>query len=389
MRTQVGIVGAGPAGLLLAQLLHRNGIESVVLERHSRDYVEARIRAGVLERGTVSLLGQAGVDQRMQREGLIHEGLSIAFGGRLERFDLKALTGGATVMIYGQTQITRDLIAARLASGGQLLFEAEALGVHDIDAAHPSIRFSHGGHEQVLECDFIAGCDGSHGVCRDSVPAGAIRSFEREYPFGWIGVLSETPPVSDELIYVNHERGFALCSMRSPTRSRYYVQCALDDEVRDWPDARFWQELKTRLPGEVAETLVTGPSLEKSITPLRSFVAEPMSFGRLHLAGDAAHIVPPTGAKGLNLAAADVGVLARALVAWYAEGDMSALDAYSDACLRRIWRAVRFSWWMTSLLHRFSDDAFARRLQLAELDYLATSTPPATTFAENYVGLPY
>ncbi len=344
MRTQVGIVGSGPAGLLLSQLLHRNGIDSVILERQSRDYVEARVRAGVLERGTVELLAEAGVDARMRREGLVHEGLSIAFDGRLERIDLKALTGGDTVMIYGQTEITKDLIDARLAADAKLIFAARDVSVHDFDSSHPTIRYSVDGNAQELQCDFVAGCDGFHGVCRESVPASAIKTYEREYPFGWIGVLSQTPPVSEELIYVNHERGFALCSMRSPTRSRYYVQCAPGDEVDAWPDQRFWDELRTRLPPEAAETLVTGPSLEKSITPLRSFVAEPMRFGRLYLAGDAAHIVPPTGAKGLNLAAADVRILSLAMIEFYASGAASLLDAYSDACLRRVWKAERFSW---------------------------------------------
>lgn len=388
MRTQVGIVGSGPAGLLLSQLLHRHGIASVILERQRRDYVEARVRAGVLERGTVELLAEAGVDGRMRREGLVHGGLSIAFDGRLERIDLKALTGD-TVMIYGQTEITKDLIDARLAAEADLIFEASDVSVHDFDSSHPSIRYTVEGNAQELHCDFIAGCDGFHGVSRQSVPTSAIKTYEREYPFGWIGVLSETPPVAEELIYVNHERGFALCSMRSRSRSRYYVQCALHDEVGAWPDERFWDELRARLPPDAAEGLVTGPSLEKSITPLRSFVAEPMRFGRLFLAGDAAHIVPPTGAKGLNLAAADVRVLSRALIEFYASGDESLLDGYSDACVGRVWKAERFSWWMTSLLHRFSDDEFARRLQLAELDYIATSTASARSLAENYVGLSY
>lgn len=388
MRTQVGIVGAGPAGLLLSQLLHRAGIDNVVIEQRSRAHVEARIRAGVLEAGTVALLDEAGVGERMHREGLVHEGFSIAFDGRRERIDLSGLTGGRTVMVYGQTELTKDLFEARLAAGGRLVFEAGNVAVHDFDGSSPHVSWRSGGTERTLHCDFIAGCDGFHGTCRRSVPAAALQTFERVYPFGWLGVLSDTPPVADELIYASHARGFALCSMRSRSRSRYYVQCSLEDQVEDWPDARFWDELRQRLPEDVAQAMITGPSIEKSIAPLRSFVAEPMRFGRLFLAGDAAHIVPPTGAKGLNLAAADVGVLSRALQAWYAHADAGPLEAYSASCLQRVWQAERFSWWFTSNTHRFGEDAFDRRIQRAELEYATGSPAGRRGIAENYVGLP-
>ena len=388
MRTQVGIIGAGPAGLLLSQLLHQQGIESVIVERQSRAHVEGRIRAGVIEQGTVNLLRQAGVNARMEREGLIHEGFSLAFAGRQERIDLHKLTGGSTVMIYGQTEITRDLIAARLAAGGALHFSTPAVAVEDYGTDRPRIIYQQNGKHQELYCDFVAGCDGYHGVARQSVQATKLTLFEKVYPFGWLGILADTPPVAHELIYANHERGFALCSMRSPTRSRYYVQCALDDKVENWSDDAFWAELRRRLPPATAETLITGPRLEMSIAPLRSFVAEPMRFGRLFLAGDAAHIVPPTGAKGLNLAVSDVCYLWRALTAFYGEGRTDLLDRYSDACLRRVWQAIRFSWWFTLLMHNF-DDPIGHRLQLAELDYLTNSVAGSTTLAENYVGLPF
>jgi len=388
MRTQVGIIGAGPAGLLLAQLLHRHGIESVILERQSRAYVEARIRAGVIEQGTVNLLREVGVNARMDREGLIHEGLALAFAGRQERIDLHKLTGGSTVMIYGQTEITRDLIEARLAAGGVLHFETPAVAVEDYLDGQPRIIYEQHGERKELRCDFVAGCDGSHGVARQSVAADKMTFFEKIYPFGWLGILADTPPVSEELIYANHERGFALCSMRSPTRSRYYVQCSLDDKVENWSDEAFWDELRRRLPPEAAARVVTGPRLEMSIAPLRSFVTEPMRFGQLLLAGDAAHIVPPTGAKGLNLAMSDVFYLSRALIAYYGEQRTDLLDRYSAACLRRVWQAIRFSWWFTMLMHKF-DDPIGYRLQLAELDYVTSSVAGSTTLAENYVGLPF
>lgn len=390
MRTQVGIIGAGPAGLLLSQLLHLKGIDTVVLERRSREYVLGRIRAGVLEQGTVDLLRSAGVAERLERESLIHGGIELAFGGRTQRIDMKSLTGGSVVTVYGQTEATKDLMDARDAMGGTLVYEAEEVTPHDFDGARPRLTYKKDGVTHELTCDYIAGCDGYHGVSRRSVPQDALKTFERAYPFGWLGLLSDTPPVSDELIYNNHERGFALCSMRSPTRSRYYIQCATDENVDDWPDDRFWDELRARLPAPVAEGLVTGASIEKSIAPLRSFVAEPLRFGRLFLAGDAAHIVPPTGAKGLNLAASDIFFLSRALTAAIEHGDNSFLERYSEDCLRRIWKAQRFSWWMTSLLHRFPESSpYERRLQQAELDYVTSSDAAATALAENYVGLPY
>jgi p-hydroxybenzoate 3-monooxygenase len=376
-RTQVAIIGAGPSGLLLSQLLHLHGVDNVVLERRSREYVAGRIRAGVLEQGTVELLLKAQVGERMLSERLVHDG-----------FALKGLTGD-TVSVYGQTEITRDLTAARIAAGASPIFEAGEVSVENLGGAHPSVRYSHGGRTHELSCDFIAGCDGYHGVCRRSVPAQAMRTFERTYPFGWLGILADVPPVSHELIYSNHERGFALCSMRSASRSRYYVQCPVEEKVEAWTDERFWDELRRRLPARVAEAVITGPSIEKSIAPLRSFVVEPLRFGRLFLVGDAAHIVPPTGAKGLNLAAADVRVLYQALVEYYRTGGTALIDGYSAQCLRRIWKAVRFSWWFTSATHKFSEDAFSHRLQLAELDYLSGSTAALTSLAENYVGLPF
>jgi p-hydroxybenzoate 3-monooxygenase len=389
MKTQVAIIGAGPSGLLLGQLLTRQGIGNVILEAKTPDYVLGRIRAGVLEQGMVDLLREAGASARMDREGHAHEGFTLAFDGRQERIDLKTLTGGKTVMVYGQTEVTRDLMEARAAAGALTIYEADNVQPHDIYTDKPRVTFVKNGETIELECDYIAGCDGFHGVSRKSVPADAIKVFERVYPFGWLGVLSKTPPVADELIYANHERGFALCSMRSAMLSRYYVQCPLDENLEEWSDERFWNELKSRLPKEVAARLVTGPSIEKSIAPLRSFVAEPMKFGRLFLVGDAAHIVPPTGAKGLNLAASDVSTLYHVLRKTYQEGRADLLEKYSEICLRRIWKAERFSWWMTSVLHKFGDDPFAQRIQLAELDYYTKSVAGRTTIAENYVGLPY
>jgi p-hydroxybenzoate 3-monooxygenase len=388
MRTQVGIVGAGPAGLLLSQLLHLQGIETVILERRSRAYVEGRIRAGVLEQGTVDLLDAAQVGERMHQRGLVHDGIELSFGGRRRRIDFRALTGKA-VTVYGQTEVTRDLIAARLAASGRIVFEAEDVAVRDFASDRPRISFRKDGKAQELQCDFIGGCDGFHGVCRDSVPRGALSVSERAYPFAWLGILAKTPPVSDELIYCHHERGFALFSMRSASLSRLYLQCAPDERLEEWPDERIWDELRLRLGGDAASALQSGPALEKSITPMRSFVAQPMRFGRLFLAGDAAHIVPPTGAKGLNLAVADVHVLAQALAAFYASGLTDLIEAYSDTCLGRVWKAQRFSWWMTSLLHRFPGrNPFDDQLQLAELDYVTGSRAASTALAENYVGLP-
>jgi p-hydroxybenzoate 3-monooxygenase len=387
--TQVGIIGAGPSGLLLSQLLSLNGIDNVVLEQRSREYVESRIRAGVLEQGTVDLLKTAGVGERLQRDGLVHEGFEIAFAGRRERIDLKGLTGGSTITVYGQTEVTKDLFEARLAAGGKIRCEAEHVAIQDIEGKRPRLRYRMNGRDRELDCEFVAGCDGFRGVSRASVPATALKTYERVYPFGWLGILSETPPVAHELIYANHPRGFALCTMRSRSRSRYYVQCAADEDVALWPDERFWDELRARLPPETAATLVTGPSIEKSVAALRSFVAEPMRFGRLFLVGDAAHIVPPTGAKGLNLAAADVRILYRALIEYFRTGSSALIDRYSAVCLKRVWKAERFSWWFTSMTHRFSDDEFAYRLQLAELDYITSSHAGRMTMAENYVGLPF
>ncbi|MDH1265943.1 4-hydroxybenzoate 3-monooxygenase [Pseudomonas sp. GD03944] len=390
MKTQVAIIGAGPSGLLLGQLLHNAGIANVIIERQSPDYVLGRIRAGVLEQGMVDLLREAGVAERMDREGLVHDGFELAFNGRCEHIDLKGLTGGKSVMVYGQTEVTRDLMDARQACGAPTFYEASDVQPHDLQGERPSVTFVHQGQTLRLECDYIAGCDGFHGVSRQSIPADQLREFERVYPFGWLGILADTPPVNDELIYANHERGFALCSMRSPTRTRYYVQVAADERVEDWSDERFWDELKSRLPQHIADKLVTGPSIEKSIAPLRSFVVEPMQYGRLFLVGDAAHIVPPTGAKGLNLAASDVNTLFRILLKVYREGRVELTERYSAICLRRIWKAERFSWWMTSMLHRFPDtDDFSRRMQETELDYFVSSEAGRKTIAENYVGLPY
>jgi len=390
MRTKVAIIGAGPSGLLLGQLLQGAGIDNVILEQRTAEYVLGRIRAGVLEQGAVAMLDEAGVGARLHAEGLVHRGIEIGWAGGRQRVDLNGLTGGKNVIVYGQTEVTKDLMDARAASGAVSFYEAEDVSVHGFDGSHPFVRYRHGGKEHELECEFIAGCDGFHGVCRPSVPAFALEVYERVYPFGWMGVLSDTPPVSEELIYVSHDRGFALCSMRSHTRSRYYIQCSLAERVEAWPDARFWEELKRRLDARAAADLVTGPSIEKSIAPLRSFVAEPMRFGRLFLAGDAAHIVPPTGAKGLNLAASDVRYLFDGLVEHYRNGRSRGLDAYSERALRRVWKAERFSWWMTMLLHRLPDNGpFGDRIQRAELDYLFSSNAAMTALAENYVGLPY
>jgi p-hydroxybenzoate 3-monooxygenase len=389
MRTQVAIIGAGPSGLLLGARLARAGIDAVILEQRSPEYVLGRIRAGVLEQVTVDLLEEVGVAERMHREGLPHDGFELCFGGTRHRVDLHGLTGGKRVMVYGQTEVTRDLMEARQAAGLASVYEAASVSVHDFDGKRPRVHYQKDGATHEVECDFIAGCDGYHGVSRASVPPQSLQTFEKVYPFGWLGVLSRTRPVSDELIYSNHERGFALCSMRSHTLSRYYVQCPLEDSVEQWSDERFWEELRRRLDPVAAASLITGPSIEKSIAPLRSFVTEPMRFGRLFLAGDAAHIVPPTGAKGLNLAATDVGYLARALIEHYQERSDAGIAAYSERCLRRIWKAERFSWWMTSLLHKFPDSgAFGQRMQRAELDYIVGSRAALTSLAENYVGLP-
>ena len=393
MRTQVAIIGAGPSGLLLGQLLSRAGIANVIIERQSPDYVLGRIRAGVLEQVCMDLLDEAGVGERMHREGLVHGGFDMLFRGKRHRIDMHGLTGGKNVMVYGQTEVTRDLMDARSAASLPIVYSASEVSVHGFDTTHPVVRYQTDGPQgkvnHQLDCDFIAGCDGFHGVCRASVPRGAITEYEKVYPFGWLGILADVPPVSHELIYANTERGFALCSMRSATRSRYYVQCDLSDKVEQWSDDAFWAELRSRLDPQAREQLVTGPSIEKSIAPLRSFVAEPMRFGRLFLAGDAAHIVPPTGAKGLNLAATDVQYLSSALIEHYREHSSAGIDHYSERCLRRIWKAERFSWWFTSLMHRFPDTAgFGQKVQEAELDYLIHSEAACRSLAENYVGLP-
>jgi p-hydroxybenzoate 3-monooxygenase len=389
LRTKVAIIGAGPAGLLLGQLLRTYGIDNIVLERHSADYVLGRIRAGLLEEGTVGLLDKVGAGVRARREGLVHDGIELAFGGSRHRIDMRSLTG-KTVMIYGQTEVTLDLMDARRAAGFTTVYEAADVTPLDFDTDHPRLTYVRDGATHEIACDFIAGCDGFHGISRASVKPQAIETFERVYPFGWLGILSETPPVSHELIYSNHARGFALCTMRSTHRSRYYVQCSLDDHVDQWPDDRFWDELKRRLDQKAADILVTGPSIEKSIAPLRSFVAEPMRFGRMFLAGDAAHIVPPTGAKGLNLAASDAHYLASAFREYYDEKSSAGIDDYSRMALARVWKAVRFSWWMTSMLHKFPDTGtIGARIQLAELDYVTSSRAAMTSLAENYVGLPF
>jgi p-hydroxybenzoate 3-monooxygenase len=389
MRTQVVIIGSGPSGLLLGQLLANSGIDNVILERVDRNYVLSRVRAGVLEQGTVELLDEAGVGKRMHVEGLPHNGISLAFDNRLHRIDLTSLTG-KHVTVYGQTEVTHDLMDKRDASSLSTVYEARNVQLYDFDTATPHVTYEKDGATHRIDCDFIAGCDGSHGVSRKSVPQDALRTYERSYPFGWLGIMAEVPPADHELIYANHPRGFALCSMRSEHRSRYYVQCSLDDRIEDWSDERFWDELRRRLPKEAAEGVTTGPSFEKSIAPLRSFVAEPMQFGRLSLVGDAAHIVPPTGAKGLNLAASDVHYLFEGLREHYLEKSPAGMEAYSPKALSRVWKAVRFSWWMTTMLHRFPDtDAFGQRIQEAELDYLVHSQVAAASLAENYVGLPF
>ena len=388
MRMQVAIIGGGPAGLLLGQRLHQAGIAAVIIEQRSAAYVLGRIRAGVLEQGTVDLMDQLGVGQRMHAQGLVHGGFDLGFRNTRQRIDLHRLTRGRQVMVYGQTELTRDLMDARSACGAVTEYDAEDVQLHDFDGAAPRVTWRRQGVAHELHCDFIAGCDGFHGVSRASVPPAALKVFERSYPFGWLGVLSETPPVSHELIYSNHERGFALCSMRSLTRSRYYIQCPANDTLAQWSDQAFWDELRRRLDPESAERMVTGPSIEKSIAPLRSFVAEPMRFGRLFLAGDAAHIVPPTGAKGLNLAASDVQYLSQALIEHYQQHSDDGIDHYSERCLRRVWNAVRFSWWFTSLMHRFPDGGeFGQKVQEAEIGYLLQSEAAATVLAENYVGL--
>ncbi len=389
MRTQVAIIGAGPAGLMLAQLLHGHGLESIIIERHDRAYIERRLRAGVLEQGTVDLLHAVGVGERLAREGLVHHGFYLQFEGQRHRIALSELTGGRAITVYGQQEVVKDLIGARLAAGGQICFEADAVSVHDIDTTRPRVRFRWQGAEHELECDVIAGCDGFHGVCRPSIPAAALRMYQKVYPFAWLGILAAAPPSTHELIYAYHERGFALQSMRSPELSRLYVQCAPGDQLDQWPDERIWRELRGRLATNDGWTLAEGPILEKSITTMRSFVVDPMRYGRLFLAGDAAHVVPPTGAKGMNLAIADVRVLAEALADWYRTGQTALLDAYSATCLRRVWRIQHFSWWMTAMLHSFDDDqdGFQHQLQLSQLRYVCGSQAAATTLAENYVGL--
>jgi p-hydroxybenzoate 3-monooxygenase len=390
LRTQVAIIGSGPSGLLLGQLLTDAGIDNVIVERSTREHVLERIRAGVLEEGMCALLDRAGAGGRMRREGLPHDGFDLTFDGKRHRIDLHDLTGGKRVMVYGQTEVTKDLMDRRDETGGKTWFEAANVQPCDFGSDRPYVTFSHGGTEHRLDCDFIAGCDGFHGASRKAAPGDAIKLFERVYPFGWLGIIAEVPPVNHELIYSNHERGFALCSMRSHTRSRYYVQVPADEKADNWSDDRFWDEIRRRLPAATAETMVTGPSIEKSVAPLRSFVAEPMRFGRMFLVGDAAHIVPPTGAKGLNLAASDVHYLFEGLREFYLDKSSAGVDAYSGCALARVWKAERFSWWMTSLMHLFPDNGpFGQRIQEAELEYLVNSRAASTALAENYVGLPY
>ena len=389
-RVQVGIIGSGPAGLLLGQLLHKAGIETAILERRSQDYVLGRIRAGVLEQGAVGLLEKAGCGKRLHSEGLVHDGVNLAFDGELHRIDLKDLTGGDSVTVYGQTEVTHDLMDARAETGAETVYEAENVQPQGFDGETPYLTYDKDGQSHRIDCDFIAGCDGYHGVSRQSVPSELLKIYERIYPFGWLGLLADVPPANDELVYANSPRGFALCSMRSLERSRYYIQCDLSDRVEAWSDEAFWDELRRRLPHDLADSVTTGPSIEKSIAPLRSFVAEPLRFGRLFLCGDAAHIVPPTGAKGLNLAASDVHYLYEALVAYYSDGTQAGLDSYSAAALARVWKAERFSWWFTTMMHLFPDDGpFGQKIQEAELDYLVGSRAASTSLAENYVGLPY
>ncbi|MDZ4101299.1 MAG: 4-hydroxybenzoate 3-monooxygenase [Hydrogenophaga sp.] len=390
MRTQVAIIGAGPSGLLLGQLLHKAGIDNIIIERQSGDYVLSRIRAGILEQITVDLLAEAGVGERVKAEGTVHHSIELVFANTRHPIDVHGLTGGKVVTAYGQTEVTRDLMDARSAAGLPTIYSAANVTVNDFDTDHPVVRYEKDGQTFEVTCDFIAGCDGFHGVCRASVPEGAITEYEKVYPFGWLGVLADVPPVSTHaIVYANSERGFGLCSMRSLTRSRYYVQCPIDDKVEAWSDDRFWDELRRRLDPEMAERMITGPSIEKSIAPLRSFVAEPMRFGRMFLAGDAAHIVPPTGAKGLNLAASDVKYLSNAFIDHYIEKSDAGIDNYSQQALARVWRAERFSWWLTSLMHQFPDTAgFGQKVQEAELDYLVNSEALSRSLAENYVGLP-
>ncbi len=390
MRTQVAIIGAGPSGLLLGQLLHKAGIDNIIIERQTGEYVLSRIRAGILEQVAVDLLDEAGVGTRLHAEGTVHHSIELVFQNTRHAIDVHGLTGGKVVTAYGQTEMTHDLMDARQAAGLTTVYEAANVSIHDFDSARPRVRYEKDGRTHEVECDFIAGCDGFHGVCRASVPGNAITEYEKVYPFGWLGVLADVPPVSPHaIIYANSERGFALCSMRSLTRSRYYVQCPLDDKVSDWSDQRFWEELRLRLDPDTASRLITGPSIEKSIAPLRSFVAEPMRFGSLFLAGDAAHIVPPTGAKGLNLAASDVKYLSQAFIGYFKEKSHAGIDTYSARCLRRVWKAERFSWWLTTLMHRFPDtEGFGQKVQDAELDYLVHSSAASTALAENYVGLP-
>jgi len=389
LRTQVAIIGSGPSGLLLGQLLHRSGIDNVILDRVSKDHILGRVRAGVLEDGSVRELQAAGAGARMAAEGLPHNELNLAFAGRRHFIDLKAHTGKG-VLFYGQVELTRDLMALREAAGLTTYYSADNVRPHDFDGDRPYVSCDIEGIETRIDCDFIAGCDGQHGICRQTVPAGAVNVFEKVYPFGWLGILADVPPVSAGLMYVNHERGFALCSLRSPTRSRYFIQCTTDERLENWPDQAFWDEFRRRLPEKTAEEVTTGPSLEKSITPLRSFVAEPIRFGRMFLVGDAAHIVPPTGAKGLNLAISDVHYLYEALLAFYSDRSSAGLDAYSARALARAWKAVRFSWWMTNLMHRFPDTGpFEQRMQETELAYVLESRNAAAAVAENYVGLPY
>jgi p-hydroxybenzoate 3-monooxygenase len=390
MRTQVAIVGAGPAGLLLAHLLQRQGIESVVIENRARDYVEHRVRAGVLEQGSVDLLNDSGVGARLQREGLVHHGIELRFGGQGHRIDMTSLTGGRSITVYGQQEVVRDLIRARIDAGGEIMFGVSEVSVADIDSNAPKVMFVRDGKRIELVCDLIAGCDGFHGVCRPSIPAGVLSTFERAYPFAWLGILAAAPPTHDELIYAYHQRGFALYSMRSPEVTRLYLQVAPEEDIDNWPDARIWEDLHTRLETDDGWKLSEGAITEKGITGMRSFVVEPMQYGRIFLAGDAAHIVPPTGAKGMNLALADVRVLAQAATEFFKTGKRELLDAYSATCLKRVWRAEHFSWWMTSMLHRFpSDDVFQQRLQRSQLEYVVGSRAAAASLAENYVGLPF
>ena len=389
MRTQVAIIGAGPAGLLLGALLHQAGVDALIIERQSPDYVLGRIRAGILEQTTVDMLVALGVGQGVKSEGVVHHSIELVFAGARHPIDVHGLSGGKVVTAYGQTEVTRDLMVDRAAAGLTTVYQADKVSIHDFERGKPRVTYQKDDQSVEVQCDFIAGCDGFHGVCRASVPKGSITEYEKVYPFGWLGVLADVPPVSPHaIVYGNSARGFSLCSMRSLTRSRYYVQCPIDDKVEAWSDQRFWDELRLRLDPALAESIITGPSIEKSIAPLRSFVAEPMRFGRLFLAGDAAHIVPPTGAKGLNLAASDVKYLSDALIEFYAEKSTAGIDGYSQMALRRIWKAERFSWWLTTLMHRFPDsEGFGQKLQEAELDYLVHSKAASTTLAENYVGL--